>query len=153
MTALNKNRFSFALLTATVASLSGCQLTPKSDADTNWYMRSEITWWEARPEYRLISNKDKTLLITDFELRPDGQKYHFKITDKKLSQNRNCGAPERVKRELLIDSWMPLNCQYSGDTLMPLGQGYYYVPKQQENLRLEVKLVEGWPVEMRIRAG
>ena len=130
--------------------VTGCQLNNKKVENSSWYLRSEITWWEARPEFRLKVNPEKTLLQTEFSMVTDGQEYHLKITDKVLSKDKNCGAPSPAKKLLPLDIWMPLSCEFNGDELVPLSQGYHFYPTKAEKYLLQVRLENGEPVALKV---
>jgi len=139
-------------ITMAFASLFGCELNNNNLSSSDWYLRSEITWWEAKPEYKLEPNKDETLLVTSFYMEPDGQEYHIKITDKVLSREKNCGISREDQRTLRLNQWFPLNCQFQGDEVMPLAMGYQFTPESKSKIMLEVRLVNGQPYELRLRA-
>jgi len=140
----------FTILILAMLTLNACQLNNKTTNSSSWYMRSEITWWEARPEFRLRKNEEGNLLETEFSMISDGQEYHLKITDKVLSKDKNCGAPKNANRQLPLDTWRPLSCFYSGDELTPLAMGYRFNPTKAENYVLHVKLTEGKPSAIKV---
>ena len=142
-------KYGFALL-GLVSWLGGCQLTNQARQE-QWYMRSEITWWEARPEFVLQHKEDTDLMTVPFTMIADGNSYHIKVTDKMMSKDKNCGRPANGVIRLQINTWQPLECQYLGDDITPLAMAYQFIPLTGASYLLEVRLVSGVPSELRVR--
>lgn len=130
--------------------LSACVSKPDVD-DSNWYVRSEFTWWEARKEFVLKPTDEVSIREVEFDLTPDGSAFHLKFADRLWSVDKNCGAPAATKRNLVrIGQWHPLDCNYQGEKIMPLDHSYKFLPAQSSRYRIEVKFINSRPTAFKI---
>ncbi|MBU2883293.1 hypothetical protein KO525_14585 [Psychrosphaera sp. B3R10] len=144
---MNKLAILVSILLLSSSMLISCTSKPKLTA-TNWYLKSEFTWWEARPEYMLHLNEEAGVLEVQFTLRPDGQAYHLKLADKSWSVGKNCGSPQNNTSAIEIDTWYPVYCDPQSDPITPLNGSYRFHPKDNAVYKLKVRFYKGLPSEM-----
>lgn len=137
------------LLTTVLAS---CASTSPIKTDTDWYLRSEFTWWEAKGQYKLRPQGEQALMVTEFDVAPDGTVFHLKIADRQWSKNRNCGMVEASENEIRLSTWYPLLCDYDRDEMTPLYKAYHFYPAEKGRYQLQVKFTEGRPSAMQVLA-
>lgn len=74
---------------------------------TSMYLRGVFNWWEAEPQYRLMSSDGD--FIVEVELIADGQPYDFKVADALYSTEHNCGS-EASTGILSVDKKFTMTC-------------------------------------------
>jgi hypothetical protein len=126
-----------------ILSMLGCQLTPKAP-ETDWYLRSEFTWWEARKEFILRPIKDTGRLMLTTRLQPDGSPYHLKIADRLWSMGKNCGAKPDTGKAVLGQP-VELECDIVTNEILPLQGAIEFLPTLSGTYQFEVLLAEDKP--------
>lgn len=138
-----------------VSLISGCASTSSSGPETDWFLRSDFSWWKAYDEYKLRLDKDTGLFSVAFELQADGSSYHFKVADKYWSEGKNCGVPKGQQAKLIIDQWHDVDCFVTTDKILPLSESFELKPNSSQKFLLQVKMSEGakpLPTQMRLTA-
>lgn len=146
---MNKLAMLITTLMLSTFLLASCATKSKL-TDTNWYLKSEFTWWEARPEYLLQLNKEQDVYQLAFSLTPDGEAYHLKIADKNWSIGKNCGAPKNKVNVVTLNKWFPVYCDPQSDPITPLNNSYRFQPIDSSLYFIKVKFNNGLPIEMLI---
>ncbi len=130
--------------------LAGCMTTPKEQA-TGMYLRSEFTWWEARPNFEFIKLENGRVMM-DANIVPDGKPYHLKIADKSWSADKNCGPGKHTNITVELGVWLDLNCHYDAknDQVTPLKGAFIFKPPQPANYQFEIKQTNGLPSQLKV---
>lgn len=103
-------------LIAVTLVLTSCSSTSK-DKYSDLYLRSEFTWWEAKPEFKFKTIKDSTDKSVMAKIEADGSAYHIKVADNQWSQDKNCGYKHSKDRVIALDKWIELECSYDFEKL------------------------------------
>ena len=135
-----------------LTTLASCSSRSGIETDTDWYLRSEFTWWEAKPEYKLRHVAEGQYMQTDFSVAPDGTVFHLKVADSQWQRDKNCGMVNPSNDEIRLDVWYPLTCDYDKDDLTPLYNAYHFYPPQKGRYQMQVKFAKGRPVSMLVTA-
>jgi len=81
------NTMRLVLPALSILALSACTTTNDDPFGKNLYLRGEMTWWEAAPQYRL-EQVSRGVFMARAELKADGNPYRFKFAD----QSWQCGT-------------------------------------------------------------
>lgn len=118
------------LITFIIAfTLLGCA-SSENDSYGSLYLRSEFTYWQATDLYKFKQNEEKNALYLRALIKADGNPYHFKIADKKWSQDRNCGYSSITNKKVKLNQWVELECNYnySKESTMPITRALEFDP-------------------------
>jgi hypothetical protein len=130
---------------ASVILLSSCKSIFQQDNASDMYLRSEFTWWEAKPEFKFSPIKDSTNKIIKTKIQADGNAYHIKIADKTWSKYRNCGYKNNADRIIKLDKWLELECTYDFEKLntTPIQKPFSLKPNKTQVYTFTLKMTEG----------
>lgn len=117
----------------------------QQDNSSDMYLRSEFTWWEAKPEFKFSRVKNSTNKAIKAKIQADGSAYHIKIADKTWSKYRNCGYKNNVDRIIKLDKWLELECTYDFEKLntTPIQKPFSLKPKKTGFYTFTLKMNQG----------
>jgi len=72
-------------------ALSACTTPGHDPFGKTVYLRGEMTWWEAAPQYQL-QQVENGLFMTQAKLKADGNRYRFKFADNHWQCGTNFGV-------------------------------------------------------------
>lgn len=135
----------------TLLLLLGCQSSPK-DMYADMYLRSEFTWWEARPEFKFKTIQESTNKQVTAKIEADGNPYHLKIADRAWSQNKNCGYNNVKDKVVTLDSWIELSCTYNFEKLnaTPIQKPFEFKPTVSGTYKFSLKMTLQGPSHLMI---
>jgi hypothetical protein len=131
--------------------LSGCSSTPK-DKYSDLYLRSEFTWWEAKPEFKFKTIKDSIDKSVTAKIEADGNSYHIKVADNQWSQDKNCGYKNPEDRVIELNKWIELECSYDFDKLSstPIQKPLEIKPSKTSFYTFTLKMTVNGPSHIKV---
>lgn len=139
------------LLLIIVTVLAACSSTPK-DMYSDLYLRSEFTWWEAKPEFMFKTIEESTGKIVTTKIEADGNPYHIKVADMQWSKYKNCGYKNSEDRIVVLDKWIELDCTYDFEALnsTPIQKPLKLKPSQTGIYTFILKMTTTGPSHIKI---
>ena len=138
----------FVILTLVITA---CSSTSK-DKYSDLYLRSEFTWWEAKPEFRFETIKDSTDKSVTTKIVADGSAYHIKVADSQWSKDKNCGYKNSKDRAITLNKWIELECTYDFEKLnsTPIQQPLQLNPKNTGVYTFTLKMSINGPSHIKV---
>jgi hypothetical protein len=135
-----------------VILLTSCKSMYQQDKYSDLYLRSEFTWWEAKPEFKFVAIKDSTNKVVRTKIEADGSAYHIKVADKIWSKYKNCGYKNNADRIIKLDKWLELECTYDFDKLntTPIQKPFQIKPTKDAFYTFTLKMTTTGPSHIKI---
>lgn len=140
-----------AYLVLTVLVVTGCSTTPKDNYE-NLYLRSEFTWWEAKPEFKFNRIEDSTDKQITAKIEADGNPYHIKVADDAWSKDKNCGYKYKKDREMVLNKWLELECNYDFNKLntTPIQKPFELKPVSTGEYKFKLRMTTKGPSHIKV---